>query len=587
MVVAVMAWRANAPYLGRLGGPLLVGLLALVLSIPVAAASAGSGPAQPRVIPATAAGEHLPGRTDTGPAPAVLRDAQGPHGTTFGFSVSILLPGSSVDPSRPFNLSALPLGGLLPYRFSWVDSLGATGSGASVAFDAPASGELEIGLRAFDGLNDSATANATVGIGDAPSLSLSAGLPATDVGRPIPITIGVAGSFPPFSLAWQPLPGSPSGSSILPEPGTIDVAAMASVPGYQWFRATVSDRYGATAQIQAVVAAIHALPTLFLTATRGEVDAGASAYLAGLVSDGTPPFEWAAATSLPALNVTGATGRVGASEPIDWSGRFLSEGNATVRFEVHDAAGVPLTANETIRVFPALSVALAIPTDDPSALAPLNLSVDLGGGVAPYYYSLALSDGEAVKGVERSAGPFDWIASPRSPGYLVIRLAVTDALEGSSTSVETISIGAATAAASAAPHPPEAPADPARISNGGSSASWGSIAGLASSLGVAAIATAVGIVVVRRYLLNRRRPATVVPRVDEVLERLLEGSGGIERAVLTLLTQDEGIGAPETDAAIRRLNAAGKLRIEAVTDGSEMLHWNPPAGSVTPEREPA
>ncbi|HEV2165621.1 MAG TPA: PKD domain-containing protein, partial [Thermoplasmata archaeon] len=326
--------------LGRTNPTLWAVALALLAAFPIV-------PAVPWP-PASIAAPGAPG-PDPGPRPATSVDLPG----FTGLSVSIALPGRLVEPNVPFSLAALPGGGIgSPLSYAWNDSLGTAGTNRTIVLLAPSAGSVSASVTVRDDLGDSASASATVGVGEAPAISLSSALGATDVGLPIPLTIRVNGSFAPYSVTWAPLPSGAASAALLQGPGSIDVATWASAPGYAWIQATVTDHMAVSETVDSVVAVVHPRPQVLLTASPSEIDAGTQVSVTGLVVGGTPPFSWSAAASLPVTNVTGATGEVGTDAPLEWAGELAGPGEATVRVDLADAVGVLLSANVSVRVFP-------------------------------------------------------------------------------------------------------------------------------------------------------------------------------------------------------------------------------------------
>lgn len=504
----------------------------------------------------------------------------------FSMSVAIRLPGASVEPNAPFLLEAIPSGGGgSEFRFQWNDSLGVDGSNRTITLFAPASGSVEAHVTAEDGFGDVARASASVGVGEAPSIAVSSAIGATDAGLPIPLTMEVNGSFPPFTLDWSPLPVGPASSSVLAGPGTFEVATTQDAPGYAWIRATVTDRGSAASTIDAVVAVVHPRPQALLVAVEPAIDAGSVALATGLVDGGTPPFSWTAQSSLPVSNVTGANGSVGASGTIAWSGRFAAWGNATVRLQIADSVGVLLVAETTFRVYPPLAPVLAIGTRAPASGAPLNLSGTVAGGLGPYEYSWTLSDGEQASGSIPSAGPILWVAHPTTVGFLTVRLTVVDLLAGQATAISTLFLDPGIPAPAAADPPSGSPAPPSAAPKGGTAgAAWEAPVGLAVVLTVGAVALA--------WEWRRRRqrvgsPAPSSNRNAETVAGLLRDPEGTELAALQLLAESEGLSTGEFEAAVRSLETAGKVRVDRSEEGSALVRWvggSPPP--PTSGREP-
>jgi hypothetical protein len=495
----------------------------------------------------------------------------------FGLTVQISLPGSSVDPNAPFTLEATAQGGFgSGYRYLWNDSLGLVSTNRSITLLAPGSGAVLASVSVHDEMGNSAQASASVGIGSAPSIALDSVVGATDVGLPIPLSIRVDGSFPPFEVTWTPLPDGSARSSVLQAAGQLEVATSQASPGYAWIQASVTDRLSVTATVDGIVAVVHPRPQVLLTAAQPAVDAGTRAVVTGLVVGGTPPFSWAAAASLPDFNVTGATGMVGTSAPINWSGRFAGVGNATVRFDLSDAAGTLLSANASVRVYPPLEPILALETRSPQSGAPLNLSVDLVGGVAPYSYSMVLSDGERSAGSVDAAGPFLWVAHPAAPGFLSVHLRVEDALAGTADLVSTVVV----AASSVSPSPPDPPLGTPPASSPVPKPAASPSEGALGYLGLLVLIVVASGAFLWERRRRRARTAPLAPTVtpaEETLVRLLRDSDGTESSVLRVLAEEEGLSGGEVDSALTSLQGSGRVRVERGEDGSELIRWVGPA----------
>jgi hypothetical protein len=539
------------------------------------------------IVPSLAGGAEWAGKlapAAVDPPPTILS----PRSTDslLPLSVSIELPGASVEPDRPFTVTAVPSGGFGgSLRYSWNDSLGVAGANASIVLMAPSYGTVVVSVTAVDFLGDTAEASATVGIGTTPSIALDPLLSETDVGLPIPVRIEVNGTFAPYSVDWQLLPGGASGSSTIDAPGTVEIAAVVEAPGYAWVEATVTDSRGVATTIDGIVGTVHPRPQLLLTLPQSAVDCGSVARVLGLVVGGTPPFSWSAAASLPVLNVSGASGAVGPTEAINWSGEFDESGNATVRFDIADAAGILLLANTTLQVFGALTPALAIATPDPGVGSPLNLSVDLSGGVSPYRYELTLSDGEESGGTAPSAGPIFWVAHPASPGYLVIQVTVEDAVLGAARLETTVIVGpdpGPTPATPPAPGP-TAGSDPPHTGSPDVGTEGAAIAGV---LVLGLVAVGAGWWGWRRIRARRKRPTTGEPPGVEVVARLLRGSAGTEAAALRVLAEEEGLAPSEIDGAMRRLQSSGQVIVERGPEGMELWRWRTGSAGAPPGEGP-
>lgn len=557
----------------------------MTLPGPVGGRTAGAPPGSfaPGPIPA-ASGRGVPsGAPASGSLPGM------------GLSVSIALPIGPVDPTATVTLRALVVD-TVPGTFSyaWWDSLGDTSASAVLTLIAPRSGSVTIGVEAWDTLGQSGRANATLGVGSSPSIAIASSTPATDVGLPIPISINVSGGVPPFRVDWQVLPGGAAGSIAMNAATIVQTSMVATVPGFAWLLATVTDGESMSTSVEAAIATVHARPSLLLTAVERNVDAGALAEVTGLVTAGTPPFAWTAVASLPAVNVTGSTGVVGASETVDWTGEFVATGNATVEVQVVDRVGQPIDANASLRIFPALAATVLVGTTAPSAGAPLNLSAYPTGGVPPYAYAFVLSDREQSSGTLPGPGPFSWIAHPAAPGYLLVVLSVSDAVYGTLREVVTITVGpASTAPGTPASPPPPATSTGTTGHDGPTAAGGGNGGGAVAALGGVGLAGLVGLLGFASYRKRRGGPARRAgpdPRAAAVVRRLLEESGGATPSTLRLLAEEEGIGPAEFDAALARWESEGRIRREPDPDGSGLLVWSPtepaPPAPPTPSEAP-
>ncbi len=58
-----------------------------------------------------------------------------------------------------------------------------------------------------------------------------------------------------------------------------------------------------------------------------------------------------------------------------------------------------------------------------------------------------------------------------------------------------------------------------------------------------------------------------------VLRRIIEPSDGVERSVVEMLAEEEGVGRALVAATLDRLRRDGSLRAERGPDGEEVLAW--------------
>jgi hypothetical protein len=505
------------------------------------------------------------------PAPAHPVEALGARPAVDqapALSVALELPSLEVLPDSPFGVYAFPAGGAGgPYRYGWTDTLDETHSGLSAdGMIAPQTGSVGVGLTVWDALNDSADAAASVGVGPRPSIAISPDEGAGDVGLPVPFTISVFGLHPPFSVTWWALPDGPVNRSVLDGPASWEASAVTASPGFVWVEASVVDNGTSTASVEDIVADVHPRPTFQLQALAPAAEVGRPTTVTGLIAGGAPPFSWSAATDLPVGNVSGATGFAGPSSPVAWSGTFEAAGNATVRFDLEDAAGVALAANLSFRVAGSLAPQLSVGEGAAAAGSGLPLQLNLSGGVPPYVYAVNLSDGERFAGLAPGAGSVGWTLHPQRPGALVINASVHDALaDVANVSVSTAVPGTAAVA--------DAPAGGVPLS-----AYAGGGVGLVLLAGVALLAW--------RRVHRGRGPAPPdrAERAVQAVGRLVRDGEEVERLTLTVLAEEDRLTPAEVEAAVQTLRSRGQLVVETGSEGSELLRWT--AGAAPPPATP-
>jgi len=552
---------------------------------PVASGGAASGPMAPwATSTARTAGPDAASLAGAGATAGQGVDSPRDAHASPGLMVVISLPSGRVDAWAEFTVSAIVVGGFPgPMAYRWSDTLGVPGASKTLTLSAPRPGPVGVGVEVWDGLGDSATANATITVGEGPSVAVGSSMPSTDVGLAVPVSINVSGGVPPYRIDWQALPGGAVDAATLTSSSGLQGVLVGSEPGLLWVRANVTDAEGVSSSVEAVVAVVHPLPTLFVSAVSQDVDAGELAVVTGLIGGGTPPFHWTAVANVPAVNVTGAVGSASASQPAEWSGRFVGPGNATVEVQVLDAAGVPVSSNTTLRVFRPLVAVLAVESFAPAAGAPLNLSVDAYGGVPPYTYAIRLSDGEGDSGTLAASGTWSWIAHPTTSGFLLVQLSVQDVILANATETTTVALGPEVGGSGAPPSSglPDTSTPPTAGASTGISGS-DSVLAVAGG-GALALLFALGAWTVwRRRRAGGSAPPGGAAGDAQVVRRLVEESGGTVRSTLQLLAEEEGIGPQRLDAALAYWRAEGRLHVDTDPEGGETLRWNPSAPSGAP-----
>jgi hypothetical protein len=237
---------------------------------------------------------------------------------------------------------------------------------------------------------------------------------------------------------------------------------------------------------------------------------------------------------------------------------------------VVDRSGVEVVANVSVGVASGLNLSLSLGSPEPSAGAGVTVRAAIAGGLPPYSYRLALSDGETSDGNASSAGDVAWTVEPVAAGYVTLRGSVTDAAGRSSNVSFTFYVAAGGPAAPALPGGGPSP-----------SSAWA----LGGALAGAAL-TIVGGFVVRRWVRWPRRaappPAESAGRT--VVRELLAGAeDGIDRSTLELLAEERRVTSDELASGLDSWRRAGRVRIEDDGTGREVVRWVTSA----PRPEPA
>ena len=380
-----------------------------------------------------------------------------------------------------------------------------------------------------------------------PSIVVPGPPPYGEVGRTTYAPLLLAGGVPPLAVHWSLVGTDTAGEQTVPSDGLDYLPLLAEQPGTLLLAMTVVDRLGvssATASEEVPFA-----PGLAVVASAAGGTRNGSVYLnvSASVVAGAPPFDWSVVPGSAAANGTPVAGALGAAGGFGWNATFRREGTETVGVVVVDADGAFRVLNVTVELVPSLTVSASVRVGADGALL---LSATIAGGVGPFGYRWNDSAGESWNGTASSDGPVRLGASTAAHGALSFSLVVTDALGASANATATASV------------PPAA-----LLAGGGSTAP---VLAVVAAVALAAAATAL--------LLRRRRAPVPPPPPDPVtvLREVIEPSDGVDRGMVEMLAEEQGLSREVTRATLERLKAEGTVRSGPGNDGEEVLAWSEP-----------
>jgi hypothetical protein len=499
--------------------------------------------------------------------------ALSPLSVSNALAVAIAPAARAVDVGVATTFSANISGGEPPYLVSWTSSNGLTGYGPNWTVTAGVPGSVDIRVVVTDLGGSSVGTDARLTVAPPLKLTLATEASVGDIGRPVPFVVNLSGAVPPFQVEWSPVGGGENRSAELASDGWFVEPVATDLAGTLWVTVTAEDAFGARVTTSDPVAAIYAPPAITLATGSLLVEPGQRFNVGGLISGGSPPVGWSLAASLP-VNFTGAsTGLLNGYGAFGADPAALAGGNLTFLATARDAAGEVVSANLTVRVLPTLVLSL-LPLPGLTVGAPAMLSAEFSGGDPPYAYTLTATDGERLVGNLSAAGPVDLGITPRSAGYVEVRLAVTDLLGGTALIVA----NGVAAAGPATPSPVSSDPTPESAPSV-SDPTW--LVGLLGAGGVA-----VAILLPRRRRRSRKRGGPGDPGESmQVVRRNLQESEGLDRATLYFLAEDDGISESQVDDALRRLQRSGRVRSEPGPDEEPIFVWGE-RGSGDPLHRP-
>ena len=473
--------------------------------------------------------------------------------------VVIAGPGPVVDPNVAFTLTANVAGGVRPYAYFWTSPLFGLDRNATWTVVMPPGSNTTVDLRvaSYDGWYGET--NMSFSVGSPLAIHFSVPEPVSEVRRPIPLSITVIGGVPPYLVNWSTQGRGSSGSVVTGQAGTFLEPLWVNISGTAWVAADVHDHAGGRASDSGPDLSLIAWPAINASLSPQLVEAGGPFSLNVIVSGGIPPLEWSIEPLGPIGNTSADFGRLMTDGSVQWTGTLENVGNASLVIATTDSVGAEVSVDIAIPAAPPLAAALALLNLSAQSSSAVVLSASIAGGVPPYRYLFALSDGEGFVGNLSSGGPVSWTAEPSRPGFLAVRLTVYDAIGYRASATGTVLIGGAGAGSTPSPL--------------GSSFEGALVIGIVAGL----LGVTVGGALVFWSTHRRPTPAPVVPDPDlgptlELVRRLLAESDGTDRETLEYQAEQAGVDPDRLRSALERLVALGQVRTEPGPDG-EVFVW--------------
>lgn len=381
-------------------------------------------------------------KTATQSTPLTVASPPGPAITSFTAGPSTITQGSSTF------LNVTVVGGTQPYTYTYsgLPTGCASADVASLSCTPSGTGTFSINVNVTDAKAMSATASTQLTVNAPPTLVLSSFTvsPASiQLGQSAVVSVSASGGVTPYTYAYT---GLPAGCS------TIDSASFSCTPvttGSFTISVRVSDPAGQTSSQSASLSVVNApgSPVIsFFAATPANIVLGASVNFSVGVTGGTAPYTFL---------YSGLPSGCSSVDSDGFACTPTAAGNFTVGVKVTDSAGHWTSSAASIVVTPDVGgLVISSFTVTPSTTylnQPVNFSVSVSGGTAPYTYTYSSLPAGCVS-TSRATLP----CSPTQGGKFSVSVVVSDKSGGqtaSTTHLDVLAYGQLSVSASASVNP--------------------------------------------------------------------------------------------------------------------------------------
>jgi len=269
-------------------------------------------------------------------------------------------------------------GGTAPLSYAWTFGDGAGGAGTAPSHTYSAAGSYVATLTVTDATAQKATAQVTVVVSPALSVSAAASPLVVDQGDNVSFSATPSGGLAPYGYSWNFGDGSPASTTQNPSHAYSSAAAFTAI-------LTVTDGNGVKATASVLVT-VHLLPAISAAASPSAGDAPVTVSLSSSPSGGSLPYSYS--WDFGDGSALGSTQNA--------SHLYGSAGNYTAAVTLTDAAGHSVKASVLVTVSPALGATAGASPNTGQAPLTVSLSATPSGGRAPYGYSWNFGDGTAL-----------------------------------------------------------------------------------------------------------------------------------------------------------------------------------------------